>query len=298
MRICIFGNRPNTRAVIEHISKAGWDKCSLVTLSHNSRAVQTVAGFDEKLINKVESFGFEVFRVSDYSLLSINDLEYFKESSFDVGISIGWQRLIPANILNTFKFGIFGWHGSSFRFPNGRGRSPLNWSIRLGQEKIYLNLFKYDTGVDDGQIYSTYEIPVSASDYISDLQDKVLEYSKNSILCLLNDISLNQLVLHKQPEHPFISFPKLSEQSGEIFPKIMDVESTVNLIRSCSRPFPGAFINKETGGYYRIWRAKSYATEQVCCPGYLEFITPKKLVVHLKDGKIVSDDFEILAVSK
>ena len=116
---------------------------------------------------------------------SDEDFAFFKKNKFDIGICTGWQRLIKADILNSFSLGIFGWHGSMFEFPNGRGRSPLNWSIRLGGRKVYHNLFKYDVGADDGAVFDTKILSIRDSDYIEDLQNKAIKHICESAHALI-----------------------------------------------------------------------------------------------------------------
>ena len=61
---------------------------------------------------------------------------------------MGWQRLIPDNILSSTKIGIFGMHGSSEGLPKGRGRSPLNWSLILNYKYFSTSLIKYDNSIN------------------------------------------------------------------------------------------------------------------------------------------------------
>ena len=72
---------------------------------------------------------------------SNKDKNFFRTKAFDIGLCTSWQRIIPKDVLSCFRFGVFGWHGSGFEFPNGRGRSPINWSIRLGLNSIFHNCF-------------------------------------------------------------------------------------------------------------------------------------------------------------
>ena len=118
----------------------------------------------------------------------------------------------PGNSYN-LNNGIFGWHGSGFEFPNGRGRSPLNWSIRIGLKKIFHNCFKYSVGVDDGKIFDTKEIEIKNNEYIEEVISKAIQHIKDSAIKLLEDVSKNNLVLREQCDHAFLSFPKLSENS-------------------------------------------------------------------------------------
>ena len=157
------------------------------------------------------------------------------------------------NILNTFKYGVFGWHGSGFNLPNGKGRSPLNWSIRLGCKKVFHNCFKYSENPDEGDIFDIKKILIDDEDYIYDLQVKALEHIKESSVKLINSIINSDLTLKQQPKHPSIWLPKLSEESGLLTLDNMIMRDAINITRSCSHPFPGAFIRlNEDNGIIRI----------------------------------------------
>ena len=204
--------------------------------------------------------------------------------------------MIPDNVLQTFKFGIYGWHGSGFEFPNGRGRSPLNWSIRLGLKEIHHNCFKYADGADSGEVYETKVIPIEESDYIKDLQAKAVQHILESSKRLVSDITNGTLSLTSQPPHPFVTFPSLNEKSGEIYQGLMTCKQALQIIRSCSRPFPGAYVESNSTRY-RLWEA-SYCDEQksISFEGLSVCIYDNTLFVKLKDGVIKSVDFHEVAV--
>ena len=46
----------------------------------------------------------------DYSLKDSFSRSYFENKKFNLGISYGWQRLIPQYVLSRFQKGVFGFH--------------------------------------------------------------------------------------------------------------------------------------------------------------------------------------------
>ena len=291
MKLCVFGNKNTTTELLSELLRSSVEVNHLVTLSSDKASVAKISGQDETLISFAESHGISVFSPENYSLRSDKDIRFFQRNRFDLGLCTGWQRIIPQPIIDSFRHGIYGWHGSGFEFPNGRGRSPLNWSLRLGMDRVYHNLFRYAYGADDGMVYETEIILIDQDDYISDLQIKALQHIKRSSISLLRDITEGSLQLKKQPNHPFIQFPSLDMASGKIYPELMGCQQTLNIIRSCSRPFPGAFVEYE-GKIYRIWKARSVTTEikfnEEC------IVLKDKLFIRFIDGYIISDDFEII----
>ena len=85
----------------------------------------------------------DVYQVNRYDLKDKSDIQKIKDFKIDIAFCIGWQRLIPAEILSSVSVGIFGMHGSSQNLPKGRGRSPMNWSIIENRKyfiQTYLNI--------------------------------------------------------------------------------------------------------------------------------------------------------------
>lgn len=257
MNICIFGNKKSTRRLVESLVGNNIEINSIVILDATAFDKIDISGGDDTLAEFVSTIGIECFRVQNYSLISNDEVDFFKRKKFDLGLCTGWQRIIPGEILNYFRFGVFGWHGSGFKFPNGRGRSPINWSIRLGLNVVFHNCFKYGVGVDNGPVYETVELDILSSDYISDVQEKAFQHILNSSRRLIADIRADRLKLSNQIDHPYISFPKLSDESGRLDPLKLDCSDAINIIRSCSRPFPGAFIYLDDHSKkIRIWKCE------------------------------------------
>ena len=149
MEIFLFGCKDTTL----HISKLFHKKgvlINLITISPSKGLEQKVAGYQD--LTKHKEFFKDIYIAKKYNLSDENDIEYFKNLNPSLGFAIGWQRLIPENILNCFSCGIFGMHGSAQDLPFGRGRSPMNWSLIEGRKWFYTNLFRYSSGIDNGEI--------------------------------------------------------------------------------------------------------------------------------------------------
>ncbi len=291
MKICIFGNKKSTEKLIEHLTNQGFDLACLVCLDFEESKKIEISGKSSLLDDLCKKKYINIYKTKNYSLSDKEDLNFFKREKFDLGICTGWQRIIPNSIIETFKNGIFGWHGSGFEFPNGRGRSPLNWSIRLGLKSIYHNCFQYASGVDTGKVFDTKVIIINDSDHIADLQRKALNHIFESSENLIKSIQDNNLSLFEQPDYPFISFPSLNESSGELFIDKISTRSALQIIRSCSKPFPGAYFQDEQK--IRVWDA------EICKVKHSELISNKNsfikkdiLYLRLRDGWLRSNNFE------
>jgi len=293
MKIVVFGNKKTTKAFLENLISKQYKPHTLVTLDASLRDSFKISGVDNKLIDFALKNQINIYNPTCYKLSGINDYEFFNSNNFDIGFCTGWQRIIPEVILKVIKAGVFGWHGSGFEFPNGRGRSPINWTMRLGLNNIHHNCFKYSSGIDDGDIYETKNIKIETTDYISDVICKVLKHINDSSISVLEDLSEHKLKLFKQPNHTFFSFPKLDENDGELNLQ-MNRSSAINIVRSCSRPFPGSFIMDHMNNKIRIWKMYAFNDEKFTCKKDNIFYHDDKIILNFLDGKCFSNDYEIL----
>ena len=296
MKICVFGSKKSTIRLLNYLTKNKINVDTLVVLDPRKSSSVRISGHDSKITISAEDLGINCFFAETYSLKSDMDKNFFRTKSFDLGLCTSWQRIIPKDVLSCFRFGVFGWHGSGYEFPNGRGRSPINWSIRLGLDMIFHNCFRYSDGVDDGDIYETSKLIIQNDDYIEDVQEKAIEHICGSAIRLIADIRDNKLKLTKQVNHPFISFPALNEKSGQLYPSHLSVNNAKNIVRSCSHPFPGAYVTlSEYDARIRIWKTEILANtpKQIKVEKGCLFFSDKEPFIGFFDGVMKLTDYEI-----
>ena len=161
---------------------------------------------------------------------------------------------------------------------------------------IFHNCFRYSEGVDDGDVYETRKLTIKNNDYIDDVQEKAIEHICDSAIRLISDIRNNKLKLSKQINNPFISFPALNEKSGQLYPSHINVSSARNIVRSCSHPFPGAYVTlSENDTKIRIWRAEiiSNTPDAIQIEKGCLFFSDKEVFVGFFDGVLKLTDYEI-----
>ena len=113
-KIVVFGTKQSTISLLDVIKH---DVDLIVTIdnttSHHISGKGDVGHYAE-----IEDIN--CYSTSDYSLKSCQD--FFENNEFEIGISYGWQRLIPDYVLKRFKHGVFGTHASPLGLPYGKGR--------------------------------------------------------------------------------------------------------------------------------------------------------------------------------
>lgn len=238
-QVVVFGVKDTTEQIVEFIQNSICKVDLVVTISREVLKKNQVSGF-KGLSSLTEQYGIPVMEVDSYALQDERTLSFFAQNEFDIGISMGWQRLIPAEVLNRFRYGVFGFHGNCAYLPYGRGRSPLNWSIINGDTRFILNLFRYDEKADSPNIFANEMCAINPHDTVRSMQYKNIICSKNLIRKLLAAYRDGNIQIRTDSKDFDSWYEKRTEADGKIdfHGKTRDI---YNLIRGVTAPFPGAF---------------------------------------------------------
>ncbi len=242
----------------------------LINLLENNIPISHIVSLTDKQAKKYKVSGYcsykkiakkykiPVYFPKEYSLKNKNDLKFFKENKFDLLILGGWQRLIPKEVLGTLKFGGLVNHGSSEFLPKGRGRSPLNWSLIEGKNKIIMHLFKMLPGVDNGDIIAYKTFDINKWDTCRTLYYKNSIVVKRMLVEYIPKIFNKKIKTSPQKGRPTY-YPKRTADDGLIDWKKSSMQ-IFNLIRAVTKPYPGAFTvldNKKI----MVWEANPFDTK-------------------------------------
>ena len=287
-KVVVFGTKQSTVSLIDKFKD---DIDLVVTINDNNSYSISGKG---NVIECTNSNNIECYSTGDYTLKSCE--EFFENNEFDIGISYGWQRLIPNSILAKFKHGIFGTHASPLGLPYGKGRSPLNWSIIRDFRQVYFNLFKYEVKADSGMIYSKTKFEINDWDTIESIKVKDLIVTKSQVGKLIEDYNNNNIKLFSQKDNiEETFFPKRSPKDGKI-DLSLGVRDTYNLIRGVTKPFPGAFLMCDDMKI-TIWDAVPF-DNQLDFSDYKvgeirKFVEgTSKFILKLVDGTLLVNDYE------
>jgi methionyl-tRNA formyltransferase len=258
MKVVVFGNKDTTRTIINYLIKINNMEIIVVNLAPNHNQVSNVAGYTD-LKDVTTPNNISIYRPARYDLNCVDDVQYLSSLNADIGLVMGWQRLIPENILSSMLRGAFGMHGSSEGLPRGRGRSPLNWSILEGRTHFVTSLFRYKPGVDDGDVVASQIFEITPEDDCETLHLKNTLSMKFLLEENLPSIYQNSIVL--QPQDPNIDptyYCKRSPELGRIDWSNITSDFFVKMVRAQTRPFPGAhaFVNEQVKIYF--WKAQIF----------------------------------------
>ena len=273
-KVVVFGVKDTTAEIVSYIQEKLHPVDLVVTIHSDVLSGNQVSGY-KGLSYLTDRYGIPVFETHSYGLKDEETCRFFAENEFEIGISMGWQRLIPQAVLDRFQYGIFGFHGSCGYLPYGRGRSPLNWSVINGDTRFILNLFQYDAKADSPNVF------------------KNILVSKRLIGRLLQAWQEGTVKVNRQSKDFDGWYEKRTAADGKLdFHK--KTRELYDLIRGVTRPFPGAFAfcgdRKVT-----IWSAHPFDemldfSEYV--PGEVIDVFDGKPIVRTVDGSLLIDEYE------
>ena len=238
-QIAVFGCKATTLFLLDNLN-IPYPIRHLITIAPEAGQKHDVADYLD-LKAAAESRGLQVYQARYYSLKHADDQAYIKSLGIDIAFVMGWQRLIPAEVLSGLSIGAFGMHGSSMNLPLGRGRSPMNWSIIEGRQAFYTNLFRYDPGVDSGDVVDTFKFQITLGDTAETMHFKNTLAMKYLIERNIEGLARNEFKLTKQDDTLTPTYyPKRTPQDSLIDWE-QDVTVLARFIRAVTRPFNGAF---------------------------------------------------------
>ena len=295
MKVCVFGCKNTTRVLVREVRRLFGIE-SVITIDPEKGKRIEVADYSD-LSDLKSDFGIRIHNAFRYDLISDNDLQFFKEHSFDLGFVAGWQRLVPPEILETFSIGVFGMHGSSANLPKGRGRSPMNWSLIEGRQVFYTNLFRYDPGVDSGDIIDTFCFSIRDGDTSETLHYKNILSMTALIRRNRGSFLERKLTCRGQDDVDATYYPK-RQPSDSLIDWEAPIERIERFIRAVAPPFNGAFTTCR-GRRVTLFRTEIFELDSVplCEKGengeVIEVFPSGKFLVCCSGGVLIVHEFEV-----
>lgn len=291
-RVVVFGVKDTSENIVSFIQEQICPVDLLITISPEVTKKNQVSGY-KGLSVLTKRYGIPVHEADSYFLTDEKTQKFIRENEFDIGISMGWQRLIPPSVLDAFKYGIYGFHGNCGYLPFGRGRSPLNWSIILGDTRFNLNMFRYDEKADSPNVFATEMFSITPHDDIRTAQYKNMICSKNLIKKLLRAYKEDHIVIRTESKDYDSWYQKRTAADGKIDFHARTRE-IYNLIRGVAAPFPGAYamIGEEK---VTVWEAHPFDEMidfSAYAPGEVIDVFDQKPVVRTVDGSLLIDRYE------
>ena len=236
----VIGCRENTCEFIDSLLRHDCPVNGVVTISRAVADRNHVPSWGDLK----QEFGktIPVYVSESYQLDRPEDEAWLRKCRGDAGFCIGWQRLLPQWFLDGCRNGVFGMHACANRLPNGRGRSPINWSVIEGATSLHAHIFRYNDQPDAGDLLSAPLMPVEPHDDIQTLQQKARVIFNREVIARWSELvggNVRLLPLNSSGE-PERFYPKRTAEDG-LIDWNWPVDQIVNWVRAQTRPYPGAF---------------------------------------------------------
>jgi methionyl-tRNA formyltransferase len=302
MRTALLGCKGTTLDLLLAAAPAGIKIDQVITLPEDIAEKNKVAFYQGPALREYcKKNNIPCHTVNTYHLKDTADMAFFGSAGIDLLIVIGWERLVPAEILK--KLGRFacGMHGSPYGLPRGKGRSPLNWSLITNQNKFITYLFRYDPGVDSGDIIGFRVFDINPFDTISTLHSKNRIAMQQLLVTYFPQIEANTVAFSPQPPETSTFYPKRGPEDSGI-DWSMDTLSIYNHIRAVVPPYPPAFcfLNDQKVFITEAYPFDSGLFHDIRTPGTVADISVAEncFVVKTIDGSLIVKNFEGADIGK
>jgi UDP-4-amino-4-deoxy-L-arabinose formyltransferase/UDP-glucuronic acid dehydrogenase (UDP-4-keto-hexauronic acid decarboxylating) len=237
------------------------------------------------------ALGIEFIEVDDYVLNGDDDKNKLLNLKIDILFVVGWQRLVPKWLIEHCGE-VIGFHGSPWGINSGRGRSPQNWSLILGEKKFSLSMFYITPSIDSGNVIDTREFCYTELDDIKTSQYKVNLLSAEMIVSYVDSNCQISTTVQNDSDARYLP-QRLPEDGG------IDWNSPVtdiyNIIRALTHPFPGAYTYY-SGHKMIIWKARPFSIKlkKIFNNGEIvEIFMNNDLLIGAIDGLILVEEYDL-----
>lgn len=232
MKILFFGTRQHGLETLQNILEKGYQICAVTTEDYGMDHVSS-ENF-RKICTKYDIQFYKNDNIENDHWAGI-----YKEFNADLGICVGWRRIIREKILETTRHGFIGPHAADL--PKYRGFAASHYSILNGDPYCGFSIMRFKPGAaDNGDICSRFNVPITESTTIKDILDRSRPLIIKHIIETIEEIRNGKLSPESQDETRAVySYPRLPDD-GEIDWSRPAVEID-RLIRAVAKPYPGAF---------------------------------------------------------
>ncbi len=205
----------------------------------------------------------------------------------DIIIVVAYGRILPESVLSLPKYGCINAHASLL--PEYRGAAPMQRAIMDGKSETGVTIMKMDKGLDTGDMILTLKTPISDTDNLETVHDRLALLSGEGILKTLELIENGEAVFTPQDGDKATYAEKIVKDDEKIDFTHTSKELSCQ-IRALT-PFPYAFC-RFNGKSIKITKAEAlpeFDTSGKCCG---EVISAKK------DGIVVATGSGALRITE
>jgi len=283
MNVVVFGEDVFTSAVIESLIENGHMVSMIITPDYFNKKDKLLEETAQK--HKIEF-------VKEENINSDKIKNHLIRIKPDLIISAHLRKILHKEIFSQAAKGAINVHPSLL--PKYRGLSPQHQAILHGDDESGVTVHYIDADVDTGEIIVQKKFPIDKDDYILHVQTKMLALYKKIVVEAM-DLLANPSFKPREQDLTQVSYFGPLKKSDREIDLTKSKQDVYNLIRAVSLPYKGAFYKE-----YTIWvseipgSSKETELQNKYTEAGLYFDeAADEIVIRLKDGFLVSDDFEI-----
>ncbi|MBG9550149.1 methionyl-tRNA formyltransferase [Cytobacillus firmus] len=169
----------------------------------------------------------------------------------DLVVTAAFGQILPKELLDAPKFGCINVHASLL--PELRGGAPIHYSILQGKEKTGITIMYMAEKLDAGDILTQVEVPITETDTVGTLHDKLSEAGSRLLSETLPKLLNGELNPIRQNEEE-ATFAYNIKREQEKIDWSKTGEEIYNHIRGLN-PWPVAYTTFD-GKVVKIWNSK------------------------------------------
>lgn len=249
MRVVFMGTPDFAVPSLEALVEAGYQVALVVTQPDRPKGRGKKAAFSPV---KESALNLGLPLLQPEQVRGDDFLNQLKSYCPDVVVVVAYGRILPPAVLALPKFGCINVHASLL--PNYRGAAPIHRAIINGESLTGITTMYMDEGLDTGDIILQKETPISRTDTVGDLHDRL---AADGADLLVETLALTvQGLAPRAPQTGESSYAPMLTLQDELIEWQEPAETIYNRIRGLN-PWPGARTYLD-GKVLKIWRAEVF----------------------------------------
>ncbi|MDO4870916.1 MAG: methionyl-tRNA formyltransferase [Candidatus Saccharibacteria bacterium] len=233
-QLVFFGTEDFSAAVLERLINAGLKFEAVITKpdSKKGRGQKLQAPIIKTVAQKYDITVFQPHNVAEMR-------QAISQTSCLAGVLVSFGKIIPQDIIDSFKFGIINLHPSLL--PKYRGPSPIETALLNGDDITGITVISLNSKMDAGPIYAQEIIELTPKTTANDLYQIAINHGSNLLIQSLPRILSKNLQSVPQEESQASYCNLLTKSQSQLNPEIKTAQQLVNQIRAFQR-FPKSRI--------------------------------------------------------
>jgi methionyl-tRNA formyltransferase len=208
MKLIFFGTSEFAVPALEMLFKNGYEISAVVTTPDEPAGrKQLLAPSPVKIT--AQKLNLNILQPQSLKIENLNLTE-----NLDLGITASYGKIIPKEIINSFKFGILNIHPSLL--PKYRGPSPIQTTLLNGDKETGVTLFLIDEKVDHGPIIADQKLKIMDQEKYEELHDRLSIIGAELMIKTLPDYISGKIQPTEQDHNSAIFTEIFKKEDGKI----------------------------------------------------------------------------------